>query len=387
MNFLHTPVSNIYFSGTSGTTGISTQDGTSGTSGVNGTDGFSGLSQTSGSSGTNAIAGLSQTSGTNGTNAIAGQSSTSATSGTSGSNANAGQSSTSATSGTNGTDGTSTISGTSGESATAGTSGYGSSGTSATAGTSGYGSNGTSGSSGVDGVSYEYNIESITPTDTATITLDKDLYSGTVLTAGDTHTYTLALSNMSFGDSYLLKINYSGTLTINWPAGLRWVNILNSPPILTQVLGKVDSFIFFCTGVDTYDVHYQINDGEWLPATPPVPGDSYTDEFNTTEYLTNKEFLGEPVYRKMFSLTLPNDDVSTIAHSISSPEYFIATGGFVKETVSDITYIIPNSMSTVTSQDRARSIDIWADSTNLYVRTEQTWPTNVCYVYLEYTKN
>lgn len=87
--------------------------------------------------------------------------------------------------------------------------------------------------------------------DGATITFD--------LTSSNVHTVTLggnrtlAISNETAGQFFVIKLTQDGTgsRTVTWFSTIKWAG--GSAPTLTTTASKADSFGFMCTGTDTYD--------------------------------------------------------------------------------------------------------------------------------------
>lgn len=87
--------------------------------------------------------------------------------------------------------------------------------------------------------------------DGATITFD--------LSASNVHTVTLggnrilALSNVSTGQAFIIRLVQDGTgsRTVTWFTTIKWPNA--TAPTLTTTASRVDTFGFICTGSNTYD--------------------------------------------------------------------------------------------------------------------------------------
>jgi hypothetical protein len=90
-----------------------------------------------------------------------------------------------------------------------------------------------------------------TDTDASTITFD--------LTASDVHSVTitanrtLALSNASVGQSFIIRIvqGGAGSFTVTWFTTIKWPG--GSAPTLTTTSGKTDVLGFLCTSSGNYD--------------------------------------------------------------------------------------------------------------------------------------
>jgi hypothetical protein len=91
----------------------------------------------------------------------------------------------------------------------------------------------------------------VSDSDGATITFD--------LSAGNIHQVTLAgnrtlaLSNASTGQVFVIRLvqDGTGTRTVTWFSTVKWANGIT--PTLTTTLNKTDVFSFICTGTNTYD--------------------------------------------------------------------------------------------------------------------------------------
>ncbi len=109
-----------------------------------------------------------------------------------------------------------------------------------------------------DGFLVEHNSDGthkptawVTATDGATVTFN--LASGTKqkVTLGGNR--TLALSNVSTGHVFILKLiqDGAGSRTVTWFSTISWAG--GSAPTLTTTLNKADVFGFIQTGTNTYD--------------------------------------------------------------------------------------------------------------------------------------
>jgi hypothetical protein len=89
-----------------------------------------------------------------------------------------------------------------------------------------------------------------TASDGATVTFD--------LAASNIHTVTLAgnrtlaLSNVSPGQSFMLNLTQdaTGSRTVTWFSTIKWAG--GSAPTLTTTANKIDSLGFVCTGTGAY---------------------------------------------------------------------------------------------------------------------------------------
>lgn len=88
-------------------------------------------------------------------------------------------------------------------------------------------------------------------TDGATITFDLATSNLHTVTLGDNR--TLALSNVSVGQCFIIRLVQDGTgsRTVTWFSTIKWAG--GSAPTLTTTLNKTDVFGFLCTGSGTYD--------------------------------------------------------------------------------------------------------------------------------------
>lgn len=87
--------------------------------------------------------------------------------------------------------------------------------------------------------------------DGATITFD--LASSNVHTVTLGGNRTLAISNETSGQFFVIKLTQDGTgsRTVTWFSTIKWAG--GSAPTLTTTAAKADTFGFMCTGTDTYD--------------------------------------------------------------------------------------------------------------------------------------
>ena len=107
------------------------------------------------------------------------------------------------------------------------------------------------------------------------------------------------------------------------------------------------------------------------------------DAYLSTETLTGKTWLGNPVYRKVISCgALPNATSKSVAHGISSPTWFLPFSGSAS-TAAGAYLPLPHPPSTNVNQ----SITVSVDGTNVNIATgiDRTADTS-SYVILEYTK-
>lgn len=91
-----------------------------------------------------------------------------------------------------------------------------------------------------------------TDTDGATVTFDLSVTNKHRVTLGGNR--TLALSNPSAGQCFLIKLTQDGTgsRTVTWFSGITWSDG-GTTPTLTTTASKSDTFMFIQTGTNTYD--------------------------------------------------------------------------------------------------------------------------------------
>lgn len=91
----------------------------------------------------------------------------------------------------------------------------------------------------------------VTATDGPTVTFDLSQGNIQKVTLGGNR--TLAVSNVSVGQAFIIRLTQdsTGSRTVTWWSGISWVD--GSPPTLTTTPGKTDVFGFLCTGTNTYD--------------------------------------------------------------------------------------------------------------------------------------
>lgn len=90
-----------------------------------------------------------------------------------------------------------------------------------------------------------------TATDGATVTFDLSLGNVHTVTLGGNR--TLALSNASTGQVFVLRLvqDATGSRTVTWFSTIKWA--YGATPTLTATASKTDVFAFICTGSGTYD--------------------------------------------------------------------------------------------------------------------------------------
>lgn len=89
-----------------------------------------------------------------------------------------------------------------------------------------------------------------TASDGATITFDLDIYKKHRVTLGDNR--TLALSNVSAGDTFIISLIQDGTggRTVTWFSTIKWADGVT--PTLTTTANKADVFGFIQTSTGNY---------------------------------------------------------------------------------------------------------------------------------------
>jgi hypothetical protein len=90
-----------------------------------------------------------------------------------------------------------------------------------------------------------------TDTDGATVTMDLSTSNIHTVTLGGNR--TLALSNVSVGQAFMVRLVQDGTgsRTVTWFATIKWPN--GVVPTLTTTASKTDVFGFICTSSGNYD--------------------------------------------------------------------------------------------------------------------------------------
>lgn len=90
-----------------------------------------------------------------------------------------------------------------------------------------------------------------TATDGSTVTFN--LSNSNIQTVTLEGNRTLALSNASTGQCFILRLVQDGTgsRTVTWFSTIKWP--YGTTPTLTTTASKTDVFGFICTGTDTYD--------------------------------------------------------------------------------------------------------------------------------------
>lgn len=113
--------------------------------------------------------------------------------------------------------------------------------------------------------------------------------------------------------------------------------------------------------------------------TPESGPDVYSEE----EALTNKTFLGKPVYRKLVNFgALPNASTKDIQHGISNIDFVTDISGIAKKVNGDF---LPLPYLWKSSTEDA-SISVFANATKVTIMTLNDRTDTNAYVYLEYTK-
>jgi hypothetical protein len=90
-----------------------------------------------------------------------------------------------------------------------------------------------------------------TDTDGATVTFN--MSSSNVHTVVLADNRTLAVSNVSVGQAFIIRLVQDGTgsRTVTWFSTIKWAG--GSAPTLTTTLNKTDVFGFLCTASNAYD--------------------------------------------------------------------------------------------------------------------------------------
>jgi len=96
-------------------------------------------------------------------------------------------------------------------------------------------------------------IETYSPSSGGTATLDLSLSNDHRVTLTSTGGCTVALSNVSTGQRFLVSITQSssGSGAVTWFSTIRWAD--GAAPTLSTGASKRDTFGFICTGTNTYD--------------------------------------------------------------------------------------------------------------------------------------
>lgn len=91
----------------------------------------------------------------------------------------------------------------------------------------------------------------VTATDGSTITFDLSTGNIQQVTLGGNR--TLALSNVSVGQAFVIRLiqDGSGSRTVTWFSTIKWPRAVI--PILTTTAGETDVFGFICTSTGNYD--------------------------------------------------------------------------------------------------------------------------------------
>lgn len=145
-----------------------------------------------------------------------------------------------------------------------------------------------------------------------------------------------------------------------------WFGILSKS---SQNNGSIKAWSANLTGSLVFKVKFS---GAWKPLewqNPPMDVD--------TEYRTTERYLGKPVYAKCISVgVLPSNAKSTTPHGISNSKNFVALWGHSGR------YYFPTQWNA----DSIGTINIYATSTNVFVKTTAAWDNYAAYVTIKYTK-
>lgn len=175
--------------------------------------------------------------------------------------------------------------------------------------------------------------------------------------------------------AYIDSITYPGWYYSNESATLGgytsnrwWMQVLAYGSGTTFATQRI---ITFNNGVGYELIRHKINGtwGEWEWENPPMDVD--------TEYRTTERYHGKPVYAKCISVgVLPSNAETTTSHGISNSKNFVAVWGHSGR------YYFPTQWN----DDSIGTINIYATSTRVYVRTTVAWDNYPAYVTIKYTK-
>ena len=133
--------------------------------------------------------------------------------------------------------------------------------------------------------------------------------------------------------------------------------------------GSIKAWSANLTGSLIFKVKFS---GAWKPLewqNPPMDVD--------VEYRTTERYQGKPVYVKCISVgVLPSNAQSKTAHGITDSKNFVALWGHSGR------YYFPTQWNA----DSIGTINIYATSTNVFVKTTAAWDNYVAYVTIKYTK-
>jgi hypothetical protein len=98
---------------------------------------------------------------------------------------------------------------------------------------------------------YKLTPRIITDTDGATVTFDLSLRGIHTVTLGGNR--TLAISNATVGQTFILRLSQdaTGSRTVTWFSTIKWAG--GSAPTLTTTASKADTFGFIVTSAGNYD--------------------------------------------------------------------------------------------------------------------------------------
>lgn len=101
----------------------------------------------------------------------------------------------------------------------------------------------------IDSTAHKQNL--VTSADGATVTFDLDTSNVFTVTLGGNR--TLALSNATTGQAFVVRLVQDGTgsRTVSWFSTIKWPG--GTAPTLSTTGGRVDVFGFICTSSGQYD--------------------------------------------------------------------------------------------------------------------------------------
>jgi len=146
-----------------------------------------------------------------------------------------------------------------------------------------------------------------------------------------------------------------------------WFGILSKS---SQNNGSIKAWSANLTGSLIFKVKFS---GAWKPLEWQNPPMEVGVEYRTTE-----RYQGKPVYAKCISVgMLPSNAKSETPHGISNSKNFVAVWGHSGR------YYFPTQWNA----DSIGTINIYATSTNVFVKTTETWNNYAAYVTIKYTKS
>jgi len=107
------------------------------------------------------------------------------------------------------------------------------------------------------------------------------------------------------------------------------------------------------------------------------------DIYSLSETLTNKEWLGQPVYRKVINFgALPNNTTKNVAHGIAGIVFIM--------TLTGISYAVAawgTIPSPANSTGGSSYLTLSADAVNVSIKTSFNFSATPAYIIMEYTKS